>query len=91
MYTAGATFTSPSVGALVEEIAVIGNSMKNRVNTRGNGCIKGRCGFTRFSIIGNNLDVLDNAVVLQTTLKHRVSVSTLSQVPLLLHGLILDG
>lgn len=64
VYTAGATFASPGVGALVEEIAVIGNSMKNRVNTRGNGCIKGRCGFTRFSIIGNNLDVLDNAVVL---------------------------
>lgn len=64
VYTAGATFASPGVGALVEEIAVIGNSMKNRVNTRGNGCIKGRCGFTRFSIIGNNLDVLDNAIAL---------------------------
>jgi hypothetical protein len=64
VYTAGATFASSGLGALVEEIAVIGNSMKNRVNTRGNGCIKGRCGFTRFSIIGNNLDVLDNAIAL---------------------------
>lgn len=64
VYTAGATFASSGLGALVEEISVIGNSMKNRVNTRGNGCIKGRCGFTRFSIIGNNLDVLDNAIAL---------------------------
>ncbi len=64
VYTAGATWDTAGQGALVEDIAVIGNSMKNRVNTRGNGCIKGRCGFTRFSIIGNNLDVLDNAIVL---------------------------
>lgn len=64
VYTAGATWDATGEGALVEDIAVIGNSMKNRVNTRGNGCIKGRCGFTRFSIIGNNLDVLDNAIVL---------------------------
>ncbi|MWR47683.1 hypothetical protein GQA07_23535, partial [Escherichia coli] len=64
VYTAGATWDTNGQGALVEDIAVIGNSMKNRVNTRGNGCIKGRCGFTRLSIIGNNIDVLDNAIVL---------------------------
>ncbi|HIB9827592.1 TPA: phage tailspike protein, partial [Escherichia coli] len=64
VYTAGATGDATGEGALVEDIAVIGNSLKNRVNTRGNGCIKGRCGFTRLSIIGNNIDVLDNAIVL---------------------------
>lgn len=64
VYTAGATWDTAGQGALVEEIAVIGNSMKNRVNTRDNGCIKGRCGFTRFSIIGNNIDVLGNAITL---------------------------
>lgn len=64
IYTAGATFGSSGSGALVEDNAVIGNTLKNRTNTRGNGCIKGRCGFTRLSIIGNNIDAIDNAIVL---------------------------
>ncbi|MDE9618401.1 hypothetical protein [Citrobacter portucalensis] len=66
VYTAGAAFTDQGNGILVGDITVTGNTFRNRINTRGNGAVKGRFGFNRYTVTGNTFDIIDYCMAFDT-------------------------
>lgn len=66
IYAAGSAFADLGNGILVGDITVSGNNFRNRINTRGNIAVKGRFGFTRYTVTGNNFDCIDGCMAFDT-------------------------
>lgn len=66
IYAAGSAFADQGNGILVGDITVTGNTFRNRINTRGNGAVKGRFGFDRYTVTGNTFDVVDYCMAFDT-------------------------
>ncbi|MGO0676858.1 hypothetical protein, partial [Citrobacter werkmanii] len=66
VYIAGSNFTASGDGILCGDIAVTGNVFRNRINSRGNGAVKGRFGFTRYAVTGNSFDINDYCLAFET-------------------------
>ncbi len=66
IYAAGSAFADQGNGILVGDITVTGNTFRNRINTHGNGAVKGRFGFDRYTVTGNTFDVVDYCMAFDT-------------------------
>lgn len=66
IYTAGSAFAEQGNGILVGDITVTGNTFRNRINSRGNGAVKGRFGFDRYTVTGNTFDIIDYCMAFDT-------------------------
>lgn len=66
VYAAGSAFEDQGNGILVGDIAVSGNTFRNRINTRGNLAVKGRFGFNRYTVTGNTFDCIDGCMAFDT-------------------------
>lgn len=66
VYIAGSSFANAGDGILCGDIVVTGNVFRNRINSRGNGAVKGRFGFTRYAVTGNSFDINDYCMAFET-------------------------
>ncbi|MCV5991854.1 hypothetical protein OFO94_37905, partial [Escherichia coli] len=66
VYCAGQAFANQGNGILIGDITVTGNTFRNRINTRGNGAVKGRFGFNRYDVTGNTFDCIDGCMAFDT-------------------------
>lgn len=66
VYCAGQAFSDLGNGILIGDITVTGNTFRNRINTRGNGAVKGRFGFNRYTVTGNTFDCIDGCMAFDT-------------------------